>query len=100
MFSQRGDDPGGGSQPEDLVRPGGQDGGIREAFQTDDENLAASCSRGRGDSARQHSATRDDAEPTWHFCLNIHFNSRQTHSFLATGKGFFAYTRCSYLTLQ
>ena len=62
MFAQRGDDPAGRENPDKLMRPGRQHGGIREAFQPDQEHAAPCGTRCRGDLARQASAAREDAD--------------------------------------
>ena len=62
MLAQRGDDPAGGEDPHDLVRPGRQHRRVRETLQPDQEHAAPGRPRRRGHLARQPSATCQDAE--------------------------------------
>ena len=62
MLAQRGDDPPGGEDADDLMRPGREHCRVGEALQPDHEHVASGGACRRGDLARQPAAAGQDAE--------------------------------------
>lgn len=100
MLPKRGYNARSGAKTVKFVWPWCQHGRISEPFKAHDKHVPPRRAGGCGHFDGKHSTTGDNAKPTWHFCLNIHFIFRQNDSSLATSKGFFAYIPRPYLTLQ
>ena len=77
VLAQGGEDASGASDALIFMRPGGEDGRVRGAFEAEDEHAAAGGGGGGRNFAGQVAAAGDDAQAAWHFCLIFHCEFRR-----------------------